>query len=113
MPRGLSLDPSTGVLSGTPGELKTGTIMIRVADSTGFPSTRSIPVSITTDPLEIIHEPASFGVEFCVVGAVQNRARQALFQNAQRFADCDCKSEEACSGLSIGIGDLNRGGVVA
>ncbi|MFM8764439.1 MAG: putative Ig domain-containing protein [Spartobacteria bacterium] len=60
LPRGLSLDPSTGVLSGTPGELKTGTIMIRVADSTGFPSTRSIPVSITTDPLEIIHEPAPF-----------------------------------------------------
>jgi formylglycine-generating enzyme required for sulfatase activity len=58
LPRGLSLDASAGVLSGTPGELKTGTIMIRVSDATGFPSTRSIPVSITTDPLEIIHEPA-------------------------------------------------------
>jgi formylglycine-generating enzyme required for sulfatase activity len=67
MPRGLSIDASTGVLSGTPGELKTGTIMIRVSDATGFPSTRSIPVSITTDPLEIIHEPspeARPGVDF-------------------------------------------------
>ncbi len=58
LPRGLSINASTGVLAGTPSELKTGTIMIRVSDATGFPSTRSIPVSITTDPLEIIHDPA-------------------------------------------------------
>jgi hypothetical protein len=49
---------STGILAGTPGELKTGAILIRVSDATGFPSTRSLPISITTDPLEIIHDPA-------------------------------------------------------
>jgi formylglycine-generating enzyme required for sulfatase activity len=58
LPRGLSINASTGVLAGTSSELKTGTIMIRVSDATGFPSTRSIPMSITTDPLEIIHEPS-------------------------------------------------------
>ena len=58
LPKGLSLDASTGTLSGLPSELKTGTIMVRVSDATGFPSTRSIPISITTDPVEIIHEAA-------------------------------------------------------
>ena len=58
LPKGLSIDASTGILAGVPSELKTGSLMIRVLDATGFPSTRSIPVSITTDPLEIIHDPA-------------------------------------------------------
>ena len=58
LPKGLSIDASTGILAGVPSELKTGAMMIRVSDATGFPSTRSIPVSITTDPLAIIHEPA-------------------------------------------------------
>lgn len=58
LPKGLTLDATTGTLSGTPSELKTGAIMVRVSDATGFPSTRSIPISITTDPVEIIHEPA-------------------------------------------------------
>jgi hypothetical protein len=56
LPQGLSMDPATGVLAGTPDELKTGTILIRVMDATGFPATRSVPFSITTDPLEIIPE---------------------------------------------------------
>ena len=58
LPKGLSIDASTGILAGVPIELKTGAIMIRVSDATGFPCTRSIPVSITTDPLEIVHDPA-------------------------------------------------------
>ncbi len=67
LPKGLSLDATTGTLSGTPSELKTGTLMVRVSDATGFPSTRSIPISITTDPIEILHEPAPearSGVDF-------------------------------------------------
>jgi len=54
MPEGVSINPQTGALSGTPDELKSGTILIRVLDATGFPATRSVPLAITTDPLEII-----------------------------------------------------------
>lgn len=80
LPRGLALDATTGTLSGTPLELKKGAILVRVTDATSFPCTRSVPISITTDPLEIIHEAApearagaDFKWEFQVKGGLSPR----------------------------------------
>jgi hypothetical protein len=67
LPRGLSLNASTGVLSGKPSRPENSVLNIRVTDSKGFPATRSIPVSFTTDPLQISQippPPAMVGVEF-------------------------------------------------
>jgi formylglycine-generating enzyme required for sulfatase activity len=58
LPKGLSIDANTGTLAGVPIEVKIGSIMIRVSDATGFPCTRSVPISIITDPLEIINNQA-------------------------------------------------------
>ena len=67
LPRGLNLDASTGVLSGKPSQPESSVLNIRVADSTGFTATRSIPVSFTTAPLQISQTPpppAMDGVDF-------------------------------------------------
>ena len=57
LPRGLSLDAATGLLSGTPSRPENASTTIRVADSKGFPATRLVPISITTEPLQISHTP--------------------------------------------------------
>ncbi len=67
LPRGLNLDASTGILRGKPSQPENSVLNIRVADSKGFTATRSLPVSFTTDPLQISQTPpppAMDGVDF-------------------------------------------------
>jgi formylglycine-generating enzyme required for sulfatase activity len=53
LPRGLSLDSSTGLLSGSPQSTGNPTITLRVRDAAGFTAMRPFSLAITADPLEI------------------------------------------------------------
>ncbi|MFM8716587.1 MAG: Ig domain-containing protein, partial [Spartobacteria bacterium] len=67
MPRGLSINATSGVFGGSPSIPAASTITVRVTDSTGFPVTRSVPLSITVDPVTIPADapPAAMeGVDF-------------------------------------------------
>lgn len=50
---GLTLDPSSGVLSGTPQTAGTFTFVVRVTDSAGATTTQSFSVTVTVPPLII------------------------------------------------------------
>lgn len=57
LPRGLSLDAASGLLSETPTRPENASITIRVGDSKGFLATRMVPIFISTGPLQISHTP--------------------------------------------------------
>jgi hypothetical protein len=53
LPTGLTLDPDTGAITGTPEALGTFTFTVQVTDSSGTPATQTVPLSLTVVQTEL------------------------------------------------------------
>lgn len=74
LPPGLTLDPNTGVLSGTPTAAGAYTFVVTVTDSSGNAASKTFSLTVTVPPLEITNPsplpPAIISVPYNVtIGA--------------------------------------------
>ncbi|ADB52911.1 Ig domain-containing protein [Conexibacter woesei] len=68
LPTGLTLDPSTGAISGTPTTAGSRTFTVRVADADGVTATRSLSIAVAGNTPQDLRSVACPTDTFCMVG---------------------------------------------